>query len=147
MEEAPYKRPESVLVVVYTHGGEVLLLERREPPGFWQSVTGSLGWDETAAQAARRELAEETGLHAGAELLDCGHSNEFPILPAWRARYAPGIETNVEHVFRVGYPTRPAVRIDSAEHRALRWLPRAQAVELATSWTNRDAILRWVPDR
>ena len=36
-----YKIPVSVLVVVYTPELEVLLLERADKPGFWQSVTGS----------------------------------------------------------------------------------------------------------
>ena len=54
-----------MLVVIYTAGGEFLLLERRKPPGFWQSVTGSLEWGETADAAARRELIEETGITQG----------------------------------------------------------------------------------
>jgi dATP pyrophosphohydrolase len=37
-----FRRPESVLIVIYTAAGEFLLLERRKPPGFWQSVTCSL---------------------------------------------------------------------------------------------------------
>ncbi len=37
----PYKRPVSVLVVVHDPQGQVLLIERADQPGFWQSVTGS----------------------------------------------------------------------------------------------------------
>ena len=66
-----FKRPESVLVVVHTGDGRFLMLRRRAPAGFWQSVTGSLRWDEhDPAVAARRELREETGLEAGPELRD-----------------------------------------------------------------------------
>ena len=36
-----YKIPESVLVVVHTPALEVLLIERADKPGYWQSVTGS----------------------------------------------------------------------------------------------------------
>lgn len=149
MSSDTFKRPESVLVLVCTEAGEVLLLRRRTPDDFWQSVTGSLKWDETPMQAARRELFEETGLRPeldpAAELIDCLVCNRFPILPAWRARYASDVDENVEHVFRVVYPVRPSIRIDPAEHLEYRWLDRAGAAALASSYTNRDAILAWVP--
>ena len=51
-----YRRPESVLVIVHTASLECLLLERVSPEGFWQSVTGTLRWDETPPMAAAREL-------------------------------------------------------------------------------------------
>lgn len=130
-----------MLVLVYTAAGEVLLLRRRTPEDFWQSVTGSLEWGETPAQAARRELFEETGLEAGDALIDCNTSNRFPILPAWRARYAPDVVENHEHVFRIAFPARPAIRLDPAEHLEYRWLGRDAAAALASSYTNRDAIL------
>ena len=94
-----YKRPESVLVLVCTRAGEVLLLERTRPHGFWQSVTGSLDWGESAPAAAARELAEETGLLAGSRLLDLRRGERFPIIPPWRARYAPSAPVNREHWF------------------------------------------------
>jgi dATP pyrophosphohydrolase len=137
-----YKRPESVLVIVHTTAGEVLMLRRVDPPDFWQSVTGSLRWGETAAAAARRELQEETGIDRTP--LDCGLSNRFPILPAWRRRYAPDVTTNLEHVFRVECPVRPAVILNPQEHDSYCWLSRMQATALATSWTNREALLRFV---
>lgn len=135
-----FKRPESVLVVIYTAAGEVLLLQRREPADFWQSVTGSLHWDETPAQAAVRELAEETGI-ADVVLEDCGRINRYPILPAWRARYAPAVVENIEHVFRVQLSERCAIRLNPAEHVASVWLQFGQAARRAASQTNRAAIL------
>jgi dihydroneopterin triphosphate diphosphatase len=143
LDHPHYKRPESVLVIVCTMTSEALMLQRVEPPDFWQSVTGSLRWDETTAVAARRELREETGIDL--EPFDCRQSNRFPILPAWRRRYAPDVMTNVEHVFRVVRPVRPAVTLNPREHSRYRWLPREEAAGLASSWTDREALLRYVP--
>lgn len=139
-----YKRPESVLVVVCTADGEVLLLQRCQPPDFWQSVTGSLENGEAPWQAARRELREETGLTIAPQ--DCRRTNEFPIHPAWRARYAPDVERNREHVFLARCKQRPEIRLDPQEHQACGWLPWEQAAQRAGSYTNRDAILDFVPE-
>jgi len=129
-------------VVIYTAAGEVLALRRRQPPDFWQSVTGSLRWDEAdPLDAARRELFEETGLGEGLDIVDCGVVNRFPILPAWRHRYTPDVIENIERVFRVRLPERRPVTLNPAEHTEYVWLPRAAAATRMTSWTNRAAIL------
>ena len=47
-----HKIPQSVLVVIHTPALEVLLLERADHPGFWQSVTGSLDAPHEALQRA-----------------------------------------------------------------------------------------------
>jgi dATP pyrophosphohydrolase len=142
-----YKRPVSVLVVIYTAVGEVLLLERLQPAGYWQSVTGSLHWNEAPAEAARRELSEETGLEIDGQPIDCGYCNRFEILPAWRARYAPQSRENVEHVFRLELPSRVPVRLNPGEHRDFCWLPAGVAAQRASSYTNQMAIERLVVDR
>jgi dATP pyrophosphohydrolase len=138
---AEFRRPESVLIVVHTPGLDCLLLERVEPRGFWQSVTGSLRWAETPAECAARELQEETGL-APVGLRDAHVQRTFPILPAWRSRYAPGVESNVEHLWYLELPEVRAVRIEPAEHVAYLWLPVEAAVERVASWTNREALER-----
>jgi dATP pyrophosphohydrolase len=139
-----YKRPESVLVVIYTVDREVLLLERREPAGFWQSVTGSLASNETPAEAAVREVREETGLLVEDRLVDCGYSNSFEILPAWRARYAPGVNRNTEYVFRVELDEITPIQLNSAEHRRAEWVPAETAIKRVSSHTNRTAIGRYL---
>ncbi len=139
-----YKRPESVLVIIYTVNGEVLLLERQQPVGYWQSVTGSLKWDETASAAAVREVREETGLQVQDLLVDCATVNRFEILPAWRSRYAPDVDWNTEHVFRVELPATVPVEINHREHSRAAWVPTALAVVQVASRTNRAAIERYV---
>lgn len=147
MSDRAFKRPESVLVVVFNEAGEVLLLKRCDHPDFWQSVTGSLRWDETPPAAARRELAEETGLNAGPALVDQGRAFTFEILAAWRHRYAPGVTRNLEHVFSLSVRDRPVVRLDAREHCAFTWQTRDKAARTVWSWTNRRAILDIVPAR
>ncbi|MFO1079747.1 MAG: dihydroneopterin triphosphate diphosphatase [Reyranellaceae bacterium] len=135
-----FKIPESVLVVVHTAALEVLLLERAKQPGFWQSVTGSREPDDRDLETtARRELLEETGLSAGV-LCDWGLVNRYEIWPQWRARYAPDVTHNIEHVFGFRVEEAAAVTLDPAEHVAQLWLPWHDAASRVFSPTNRAAI-------
>jgi dATP pyrophosphohydrolase len=136
-----FRRPESVLVVIYTSALECLLLERVEPPGFWQSVTGTLRWDETPEQCAAREVREETGLDPSG-LVDACVRQSFPILPAWRARYAPEVTSNLEHLWYLELPAIAPIRLNPSEHRVAEWLPIAVAIDRVSSWTNRAALER-----
>lgn len=124
--------------MVHAGTDRVLLLERRDLPGFWQSVTGSLEAGETPAEAARRELHEETGL-AG-EPVDLDQRRRFEIFPELRHRFPPGVTHNLEHAF--AFETRGEVDIamNEGEHRRFRWLPWREAAALTGSWTNRAAI-------
>ena len=139
-----FRRPESVLVVVYTDDGKALLLRRQHPFDFWQSVTGSLQDGETHQQAARRELAEETGLDGEGQLEYSGTSRQFTIDPRWRHRFAPGVVENVEYEWHYRLPAVTDVALDGDEHSSFRWMPIAAASETVWSWTNRDALCNLV---
>jgi len=142
-----YKLPVSVLVLVHTPGLEVLLLERADRPGYWQSVTGSQHAGETLVQTAERELAEETGLDARAYgLIDWRKQNLFEIYPHWRYRYAPGVTHNTEHVFALQVPAKLDVTLAPREHLAYAWLPWREAADKAFSWTNVE-VIRELPAR
>ena len=141
-----YKIPESVLVVIHTSALEVLVIERADRPGFWQSVTGSLdSLDEPLIATAARELFEETGIRVDGEqivLCDWRLSNIYEIYPVWRHRYAPGITENTEHVFSVCVPRDIPITLSPREHTAYAWLPHLEAADRCFSSSNAEAILQ-----
>lgn len=142
-----YKQPISALVVIYTRELEVLLLERADFPGYWQSVTGSRDNDETLRQTAIREVREETGLEANHLVLtDWQYTNEYDIYPKWVHRYPPGTTHNTEFVFGLELPERLAVQLAPGEHLSYQWLPWQAAAEKVFSPSNREAILQ-LPER
>ena len=134
-----FKRPESVLVVVYTTAGAVMLMERTRPHGYWQSVTGSLKWDETPLQAAQRELKEETGLSPD-HLRDLQQSVGFRIRGPWRRRYRPDEHWNLEHWFALELANTRMICLNPGEHRQYRWFDLQQASHRVSSQSNRDCI-------
>jgi dihydroneopterin triphosphate diphosphatase len=134
-----FRRPESVLIVIFTEDGEFLLLERRRPPGYWQSVTGSLEWGEMPDVAARREVIEETGITQGV-LVNLQWTQVYEILPAFGKTYAPGVTLNLEHAFSLRLQHRVPVTLSVAEHVQCRWLSSSEALETASSSTNRVVI-------
>ena len=137
---AGHRRPESVLVVVHTDNLDVLLLKRVAPFSFWQSVTGSLDPGESPAEAAKRELGEETGLCDEGEMIDAGVPRRFTIDPRWLHKYAPGVTENLEYEWRYRLASPLPVRHDPEEHSEWRWVPVDAAIDLVWSWTNREAL-------
>lgn len=142
-----YKQPVSVLVVIHTVALEVLLLERADHPGYWQSVTGSCEAGEALRGTALREVREETGLDATQYLLtDWQSQNVYEIYPHWRFRYPPDITHNTEHVFGLQLPHPVAVQLAPSEHLNFQWLAWQDAAEKVFSPSNRAAILQ-LPQR
>lgn len=137
-----YKIPVSVLVVIHTTDLQVLLLERADRAGFWQSVTGSLDPHEVSpAQTAQREVFEETGLDASLfALRDWQKQNQYEIYAHWRSRYAPGVTHNTEHVFSLCLPAPQPVKLAPREHLQYCWLPWREAADKVFSWSNAEAI-------
>ena len=137
-----YKRPVSTLVVIYTAALEVLLLERADHPGAWQSVTGSQDEGETIGDTAIREVFEETALDAQNYLFgDWQINNVYEIYALWRHRYAPGTLYNTEHVFGLELPDRLPVQLSPREHLNYKWVQWQEAADLVFSPSNRAAIL------
>ena len=146
--ERRHKIPESVLVVIHTPALDVLLIERADHPGYWQSVTGSRhDLAEPLVQTCIREVAEETGIAIGspavprAALRDWRIANVYEIYPVWRHRYAPGVSHNTEHVFGLTVPAGTPVRLNPREHLNHVWLPYAEAADRCFSPSNAEAVL------
>ena len=155
-----FKIPESVLVVIYTAELEVLLIERVDKAGYWQSVTGSKDApDEPLIDTAIREVGEETGIMVTPDsasaaqgvhstrvpltnLRDWHLSNIYEIYPVWRHRYAPGITQNTEHVFGLLVPRDIPVTLAPREHTDYLWLPYREAADKCFSPSNAEAVLQ-----
>ena len=138
-----FKTPVSALVLIHTEDLQVLIMERADKVGFWQSVTGSLEAGETPRQTAIREVLEETGLHAEQfELQDWQVANTYEIYPHWRYRYAPNVATNVEHQFALVLPSTLPIQLAPDEHLQYAWVDWREAAQRVFSWTNVDAIKR-----
>jgi dATP pyrophosphohydrolase len=142
------KIPQSVLVVIYTEGLDVLMIKRADAEDFWQSVTGSKDTvDESFAQTAIREVFEETGIICGpgSELAEClvdwQLENIYEIYPQWRHRYGPGVTRNTEHLFGLRVPTGALVHLSPREHTDFKWLPFLEAAEACFSPSNAEACL------
>ena len=146
--DVAHKIPESVLVVIHTPALDVLLIERADKPGYWQSVTGSKDRaDEPLVDTCVREVEEETGIAIGsrevplAALVDWQLSNVYEIYPVWRHRYASGVTHNTEHVFGLTVPEGTPVRLAPREHLRYVWLPWREAADRCFSPSNAEAVL------
>ena len=142
-----YKRPESVLVVLYNERYQVLIMQRNDDAEFWQSVTGTIEEGELPLATAYREVAEETGINmtpdSGA-IVDCQHINQYEIRPEWRYRYPPDAFVNTEYVFVTQVASDTPIIL--TEHSAYQWVDKDTAAQRVWSPSNQAAILAFVPE-
>ena len=139
---AAFKRPESVLVVIHTSRARVPVARARRAARFLAigDRDVALGRDARPnAQRARCARRRACGPHG---LRDAHVQRAFPILPAWRERYAPDVETNLEHLWYLELPQAQRIRRNEAEHCADEWLDLDAAIRKVSSWTNREALER-----
>jgi lipoyl(octanoyl) transferase len=111
----------------------LLLRRRRERGGFWQIVTGRIDPRESALEAARRELTEETGFELPVE--DLGYRHAF----ALGEEVPPQLVE--ETAFAAWQKREQAVRLNPDEHDALEWLPVPAALEQLRFPGLRNAVL------
>jgi lipoyl(octanoyl) transferase len=133
----------SVQVLVWRRaadGIEVLLLKRTERDGgFWQPVTGMVDAGELPAEAAARELTEETGLSGTPASLD--YVRDFRIDRRYVGGAGPHPWVNREHAFAVEEPAG-TLRLSPDEHDEYLWTGIAEAKERLKWNGNRRALDR-----
>ena len=138
------KIPISTQIIVFTNQKQILLLQRKDNPNYWQSVTGSLEMNETPRDCAIRELYEETNLNANQyNFFSLGHMNQYTIYPEWRHRYEDGVNNNTEHLFALQLPKKENIIINKEEHLSYQWLNLEDAIKKVFSWTNRKALIKF----
>ena len=121
------------------------MLQRRDDPDFWQSVTGSLEADETPNETAIRELWEEVRLKIEVKstaLLDCNESIEFEIFPHFRYKYAPNVTHCREHWFLLAVEQEFTPEL--TEHLAFQWVSLTQTIQITKSPNNAKTIRKYL---
>lgn len=126
-------RDVSIQVFERTADGFRFLMLRRIPArgGFWQPVTGAPLPGETDADAAVREVREETGFDVTAALipLDLGYS--YALAPdstaRWERLYGPGVDSIGVAAFGAEVPEGSDPVLDPSEHDAFAWCSYAEA--------------------
>ena len=138
------KIPISTQIIVFTNQKQILLLQRKDNPNYWQSVTGSLEINEAPRDCAIRELYEETNLNANQyNFFSLVQMNQYSIYPEWRHRYEDGVNNNTEHLFALQLPKKENIIINKEEHLSYQWLNLEDAIKKVFSWTNRKALIKF----
>jgi lipoyl(octanoyl) transferase len=126
-------RDVSVQLFKLAPGGFRYLMLRRLPArgGFWQSVTGAPLAGETDAEAAIREVREETGYEVSASIIPLGIGYSYALRPElaerWRDRYGPGVTEISVVAFGARVPAAPDPELNPTEHDSFAWCTYEQA--------------------
>src|SRR5215207_9465637 len=131
-QETPVRQPIQVLVYPVKaagNGWEYLLLHRLASRGdFWQGVTGGVEAGEEIADAAKREIIEETGL-VPSIIQKVDYTFSYPVAEKWRHLYADGVEEITEYVFLAQVGGQQAPILDAREHDQWKWCSFEDALE------------------
>ena len=136
MNRLPYE-----VFVFVRRGDEFLVLHRSPRQGsYWHGVAGALEAGESWAEAAARELLEETGL--AAEPLEVGEPYAYPVddFPEYGRQVPDGATEILVHSFLVDAPQGWEPVLDW-EHDEYRWCTPVEAVELLY-WPEPKVVLR-----
>ena len=151
--EVVHRRPDKVIVYVYHRtecaGVDYLLLQRApisNAGSIWQTVVGSAKWHEELAQAARREVYEETGLTRLHGLAAIGYAFSFTLrLPENQAsQYAPDVTDIRNTVFAAGVVSKEPIAL-SHEHINYGWFSYQEALQKIFWPEEREALTRLHP--
>ena len=138
------KIPISIQVIIFIDDKNILLLQRKDNPNYWQSVTGSMEKDESPKECARREVFEETGLIVNDyNFFSLNQMNQYQIYPEWKYRYDENVSTNIEHLFALQLHKKEHIIINPQEHIEYIWTDLEDAIKKVFSWTNRNALINF----
>jgi 8-oxo-dGTP pyrophosphatase MutT (NUDIX family) len=120
------KRDGEVVLAIRRPDGRLLLHTKPSyPPGTWRMPSGGVEWGETPEAAARREVAEETGLPGHLERL-------LGVLTYEVGDRGPAVYF-ASAVFLIAAPDeRPAVRDPGEKISGYRWILPAELAQVAT---------------
>jgi len=136
------RRPEEVFILVRRGDQYLVLLRSPRQGSYWHCVAGALEPGEDFAQAAVRELREETGLDA--EVVDLHRTIVYSLAeePERLPDYAAGT-THIEvHAFLAEAPPDWEPTLDW-EHDEYRWCSAAEGADLLY-WPEPADVLRQV---